>query len=31
VRPHWDDRYWLWPDQALASRAAVLKRLSAAR
>jgi glyoxylase-like metal-dependent hydrolase (beta-lactamase superfamily II) len=26
VRPDWNDRYCLWPDQALQSRAAVLKR-----
>src|SRR4051812_32382059 len=26
VRPDWNDRYCLWPDQALQSRVAVLKR-----
>jgi len=26
VRPDWNDRYCLWPDKALESRAAVLKR-----
>jgi len=26
VRPDWNDRYCVWPDQALQSRAAVLKR-----
>ena len=26
VRPDWNDRYCLWPDQALESRATVLKR-----
>ena len=26
VRPDWNDRYCLWPDRALASRAAVLER-----
>jgi glyoxylase-like metal-dependent hydrolase (beta-lactamase superfamily II) len=26
VRPDWNDRYCLWPDKALASRAAGLKR-----
>ena len=26
VKPHWNDRYCLWPDKALESRAAVLAR-----
>ena len=26
ANPHWNDRYCLWPDKALASRAAGLKR-----
>jgi hypothetical protein len=26
VRPDWNDRYCLWPDKALVSRAAALKR-----
>ena len=26
VRPHWNDRYCLWPDKALESRAAALER-----